>query len=611
MSLGAGTRARLRVRPEAPVGAVSPWLLGQFSEHLHDVVHGGLDAELLRHRKFEMPGVRGRLEPVAPAWEAVASPGAVLRRGDSPYSLAIGPDCHHHQIVDFPAARAGGHAGILQRGIPLDAGTRYEASVRCTVVGAVAQVRLSLLDGAGTAIASADVDIPEAARITGLDRPERLGGETLTAFLVSPTTLDDGGFAVTADPPAGADASLWIHAVSLRPADHAGGLHRGTLDALRALPVSIVKYPGGCFADNYDWRLGIGPRDRRHGAPDYAWGTWDENDFGTDEFLRWCELAGATPYLCTNHGSGSPELAAAWVEYCNGAVDTEWGARRAENGHPEPYRVALWAIGNETFGFWERGAAPPEIYAQNVRDFADAMRAVDPTVRIVAQGDTREYGRAVLELCGSDIDYLSVHHYSTVHDPSGDIAGYLQQGRGFEEAVGRVAEAIRTTPGAEHVRICLDEWGWTHAAAAPVSTVYCALVLNACSRLAPYVAMGGHCCIANPMGVVERRGERVVRTRMYDLFHLYDRLFGDVALRVEGLPEALDGIAYGRHARGTTLLLASTSPEPQAVDVEGVGRDRWEVTRIDAQGASTETLDAGTLHVGPFEVVGVAPAGAR
>ncbi|HZS15498.1 MAG TPA: hypothetical protein VFC09_12945, partial [Candidatus Dormibacteraeota bacterium] len=77
------TSARVRVRPDAPIGAVTPWLLGQFSEHLHDVIYGGLDAELLRHRKFEMPSVHGRIDPVAPGWEELAAPGAVVRRGDS------------------------------------------------------------------------------------------------------------------------------------------------------------------------------------------------------------------------------------------------------------------------------------------------------------------------------------------------------------------------------------------------------------------------------------------------------------------------------------------------------------------------------------------------
>jgi alpha-N-arabinofuranosidase len=293
-----------------------------------------------------------------------------------------------------------------------------------------------------------------------------------------------------------------------------------------------------------DWRLGVGPRHERHGAPDYAWGTWEENDFGTDEFLLWCELTRTEPYLCVNHGSGDLALAAAWVEYCNGGTDTEWGARRARNGREAPWGVRLWAVGNEVYGSWERGAADAETYGANVRRFAAAMKDVDPGIEIVAQGDLGEYSEQLLWAAGDAFDYLSVHHYAGHADaPFADPEEYVAAGRAFEDRLTRLVAAIRATPDAGHVRLALDEWGWAYGND-PAGIAFTASVLAACVRLAPYVAVGGHCCVVNPGAVVERTGERVTRTRLYDVFQLFDRAHRDEALHAECDDPALGVCAF-------------------------------------------------------------------
>ena len=198
--------------------------------------------------------------------------------------------------------------------------------------GASGPLTIGLYAPDGETLAIATVDLQPDAGAWDEEFPVR--GTTIAASLESPRTLDDGVFAITADPQA--EAELWLHGVSMMPANNLDGLHPAIVDAFRALPANVVKYPGGCFADSYDWRLGLGPRSDRHGAPNYAWGTWEENDFGTDEFLRWCELTATEPYLCVNHGTGSPELAAAWVEHENVPVTSLWGrsARRTVTGSP-------------------------------------------------------------------------------------------------------------------------------------------------------------------------------------------------------------------------------------------------------------------------------------
>lgn len=128
------------------------------------------------------------------------------------------------------------------------------------------------------------------------------------------------------------------------------GLRADVVEALKAIGSPVVRWPGGCFADDYHWRDGVGPRDRRPRRPNRWWGGEDSNEFGTDEFLRFCGSIGSEPYICLNVGSGSPEEALSWLEYCNYAGDSSYSRLRAENGSPQPYRVKYWGVGNENWG---------------------------------------------------------------------------------------------------------------------------------------------------------------------------------------------------------------------------------------------------------------------
>src|SRR4051794_7268075 len=132
------------------------------------------------------------------------------------------------------------------------------------------------------------------------------------------------------------------------------GFRLDVIEALRELKVPIVRWPGGCFASAYHWRDGVG-RDRQPSF-DKAWGVEDPNSFGTDEFVRWCRLIGAEPYICTNAGTGTPEEMSNWVEYCNLAAKGRYSRIRTANGSPEPFNVRYWSIGNENYLGGEIGA---------------------------------------------------------------------------------------------------------------------------------------------------------------------------------------------------------------------------------------------------------------
>lgn len=202
------------------------------------------------------------------------------------------------------------------------------------------------------------------------------------------------------------------------PVADADGFRKDIIDASRAMGISIVRFPGGCFAANYHWTDGIGSKKDRPKTK-YS-GYWPaDNDFGTDEFIAWCRKIGAEPQICVNMGSGTPEEARNWVEYCNGPAGSKWADLRVKNGHPEPYNVKFWDIGNEVSGEWENGyTEKEEDYIRLAREFTRGMKLTDPSIKLVFTGNLfptyharKNWNRAVLEALYPFIDYITMHYY--------------------------------------------------------------------------------------------------------------------------------------------------------------------------------------------------------
>jgi len=197
-------------------------------------------------------------------------------------------------------------------------------------------------------------------------------------------------FAITADGP----GQLVTARCLLRPADHVGGADPDVVRLLKESRLPILRWPGGNFASGYHWEDGVGPTEARPTRPNYAWGGVEPNLFGTDEFVAFCRAVGCEPMICLNAGDGTPEEAAHWVQYCNAKADTLAGALRAANGHPEPYNVRHWEIGNELWGRWQVHWTTPTGYVDRYRQFAQAVLAADPTIKIYACGAPVMWGKA-------------------------------------------------------------------------------------------------------------------------------------------------------------------------------------------------------------------------
>lgn len=204
---------------------------------------------------------------------------------------------------------------------------------------------------------------------------------------------------------------LWLDHISLLPSDSAGFVRKEVMEMTRALNAGMMRLAGN-YISAYHWQQAIGPVYERPCVINEAWGGWTNKYFGTDEFIQFCRDLNVEPLICVNDGSGTPEEAAAWVEYCNGDADTPMGKLRAANGHLEPYGVKFWEIGNEVWGPWQVGHCSAEQFAERCTRFAQSMKAVDSGIKLMACGHSNmDWNKIVLEHAAEHIDFLTLHLY--------------------------------------------------------------------------------------------------------------------------------------------------------------------------------------------------------
>ena len=244
------------------------------------------------------------------------------------------------------------------------------------------------------------------------------------------------------------------------------GFRRDVQQTLRDLQLSMVRYPGGNFVSGYHWQDGVGPKEQRPVKRDLAWRSLEPNTFGTDEFIAYCKTMNWQPMICVNLGTGTPEEALNWVEYCNSPTGSIFADQRAKFGHPDPYAVPVWCLGNEMDGPWQLGHVPVLEYTSRARQAAQMMKARDPKIETVVCGSSSpqmntfvEWDRTVLEELGSLADYISLHRYV---GNAGDDQEYLAVGKSIDQqietidACARVAAAKRRSN--RRTYLCFDEW---------------------------------------------------------------------------------------------------------------------------------------------------------
>lgn len=343
------------------------------------------------------------------------------------------------------------------------------------------------------------------------------------------------------------------------------GFRRDVMEALRRLRMTAMRYPGGNFASGYHWMDGIGPREKRPTVRELAWQSIEPNRFGTDEYIRLCRKMDWTPMLTVNLGTGSPEEARNWVEYCNCPAGTRYADLRVANGATQPHGVKLWCLGNEMDGPWQLGHVPADHYAIRAQQAAKMMKDTDPTIEVAACGSCTvtmptymDWDRQVLEFLGDAADYVSLHRY--VGNRDGDTPDYLAITNSIDRQIEEMDAACRFVQAKRHSRkrpyLCFDEWNvWYRAMEmngagkfAPhlIEEVYNledALVVagffHSFIRHADAVKIANIAQIVNVIAPVLTRGDQMLVQSIFHPFEMFSARREGVSLRI-----ALDGPAY-------------------------------------------------------------------
>jgi alpha-L-arabinofuranosidase len=430
---------------------INPYIYGQFIEHLGRCIYGGIWAEMLEDRKFFFPIT----SQYAPYTSLKDTDFPII--GASPWQIANGSV----QMTNVDAF-VGKHTPILREGTTIQ------------------QHRLGAVKGKSYTgyiwLKPTNGKPKVTVRFDNESKSFEVKDSTYKKFkfkFKSPETSDQLSLSITTE-----GGSVAIGTISLMPADNVRGMRKDTLEQLKALGGTIYRWPGGNFVSGYDWRDGIGDRDRRPPRTNPAWGGLEHNDFGTDEFIDFCREIGADPLVTVNTGFGDAYSAAQWVEYCNGSTKTIGGSWRAKNGNSKPYAVKTWCVGNEMWGNWQLGFMKLEHYVAKHNWIADAMLKADPTLVLIGSGDmgdieAKEFGKSwskgLLERSSDHMDQISEHFYD------GRLPWNNAQRFPLDVAVKQMANNVRIKADGHRkmqakmphlkgklVPIAMDEWNYWH-----------------------------------------------------------------------------------------------------------------------------------------------------
>lgn len=587
---------------------ISPFIYGQFIEHLGRCIYGGIWAEMLEDRKFYFP-VTADYSPYREltntAYPVVgASPWQIIGAADRVTMVRDGAFVGDHS----PRIDAG--AGLRQLNLGIVEGRHYTGYVWVRAAGERAvPVEVSLVWGDGAAD-RADVRVTAPAGDYARREFSFVGGaSTVKAQLELRAS----------------DGAIVIGTVSLMPADNVHGLRRDTLALLKQLNGTIYRWPGGNFTSGYDWHDGICDRDRRPPRKNPAWTGVEHNDFGTDEFIAFCRELGTEPMIAVNTGFGDAYSAGQWVEYCNGAVGTTAGAWRARNGHDKPFGVNYWCVGNEMFGPWQLGFMQLAHYTIKHNLVAAAMWKADPTIKLSAVGDLEKinaaydpdqaksgvtWSKGMLQNCADSMNLISEHFYegrtpwST--DGRDDILTHVTK---LKATIRHKAEGHRALQASlpnlkgRVVPIAMDEWNYWHReyVYGELGCVYdLADALGVAEGLHEYyrqtdiIHMAFYAQTVNVIGAVKTTKTAAEMETTGLVLQLYRAHFGQIPLAVAGDFGPID-VAAALTADGRALTVAIVNPTAAAAELPlDLGRrraagpaTRWLVTAPGEQAHNT------------------------
>ncbi len=371
---------------------------------------------------------------------------------------------------------------------------------------------------------------------------------------------------------------IWVGRDSTIP--NIDGLRLDVIEGCRELGIGAMRWPGGCCADHYHWKNGIGKErpPRLHPIPDPANPVW-RHDFGTDEFLRLCELTGAEPVLTVNTATGSPEEFLDWYEYVNAPKETKFGSLRAQNGHPEPYNIRYWGMGNTDENVWHIDYNNPVAYAQTYLKFQTVIIEHRKHLYFIGLGLSTRHklpgwtGKALDHITRNQRDVppnaLSVHHYLGGAKQGVQLCGdsvdfdddayyaLLNLLERYQYDIDLHRITIREhTDRAFNTKICFDEWGIWHPEATTANNlnqrqtlrdaIFAALSLHIFYRNCDIVEFAMETQLCNLLqSLFETDGAKFFKTPTFYVMKLFKEHLGQHLIHTlpDDVDEFIDAVA--------------------------------------------------------------------
>ena len=546
---------------------ISKYIYGQFIEHLGRCIYGGIWAEMLEDRKFYFP-ITANYDPYrGPSGVSKDNPFAIVKA--SPWQI-IGPADSVTMVKEdsfvgehtpeVKVARGGTPGGIRQKALGLIKGKAYTGHIVLAGSGSP-KVQVSLVWGAGeNDRQSISLDAP-TARYTKIPLRFTSGANTDNGQL---EIIGHGG------------GTFRVGTVSLMPADNIEGMRADTLKLLKELNAPLYRWPGGNFVSGYDWRDGIGERDKRPPRTNPAWTGVEHNDFGFNEFIRFCRLVGAEPLVTVNTGFGDAYSAAAQLEYSNGSTDTLMGSLRAKNGEPEPFNVRYWCIGNEMFGGWQLGYMKLEHYVLKHNWVVDKMREVDADIVPIASGNAGSWSEGLLKNCSNHIDLMAEHFYcgekkSNLIEHISQISDNIKRKVQFHQ---ELREKLDTLKGKD-IRIAMTEWNYWYGPHlfGELGTRYfhkdglgIAKGLHEYFRHSDMIFMANYAQTVNVIGCIKTSKTAAAFETTGLVLKLYRQRFGTIPVEITGDAYPLDVSAAWRSDR-KILTVAVVNPTENELEL--------------------------------------------
>jgi len=530
-------------------GVISPLLFGHNLEHTRKAIWKGISAEMVENRKFAAVdgGMPMRWTTVTGKGVAIDTMVAFTGKNSVRLDNANGTTCGIQQQHEWLAFRKG---------------KKYAFRI-WTMSENNQTLRLQITDR------------PAFNLIVNRDTITKSGDWQLwSGEFVSPFSVEDARFQIQLVTP----GSVWIGAISLMPADNFNGMRRDVVDLLKQLKPGCLRWPGGCFAEYYNWKEGLLPVDQR---PPIGPGQWagqftdtdgyDNHEIGTDEFIALCRELNTIPQITTRFSEGTPEEAGSWVEYCNGSIASQWGKLRAERGHPDPYRVKYWYMGNELTGMSllkGEGRTNPKVMASLCLPHIEAMKKADPSIEInVGLPNGPEWLDPLFTEAGSMLSQVQTGFYfgdnahevtmaDVIKTPSQVI---LPQLKSLREQLDRKA------PNGRRLGIAFYEWNvnWDKLRGDVPGGVFAAEMLNMFCREEETLGLS-HACYFQPITEGAIKVEPLTSRLEPDgqVFVLYTPHQGNRLLKVPAITSNAD-----------FDLCASISPDSKSICVTVVNRN--------------------------------------